>query len=540
MEPEIQPQKLNLLPQDNKKRMMVVIGMIAIVVIVIGGYFIFSKRLVKPSETQTQQSLQMIDISDWKTYTNNQYGFELKYPSNWVIENTVDVEPNIREEKGFFDGLGGNVRLTIYKNPNNLSAKDWYQQTLVGYEFSSEAGSPKYDGKLDKIESVQNGIRVITPRPNYINNRVFIKTGNSIIRIGTNYSESDSSKESRILLFDKILSTFKFVNSGSKIDTSNWKTYVNSQYGFEIEYPKDWILYEGGSHDPVFSLSAPKQGTQDYTLMDLIRTKPKNLSLKEYVSQTVDNSNKGEVGGISYKKEFSTIIGNDIPAYELYNVFDYDQSSEYIYILKNGLIHRFSFPIPDDNPNILNPKQNNDIAHQILSTLKFRHLDIKIDTSNWKTYTNTKLGYEFKYPSKLKLIETNSITTLSHSIDYKNYGPCDMSGDENVYDKFTDFEVSFEMTSKAPNLTYNDGEYKKGALTGLMVYEGIEGCGNVKYYFTLPNKNYLIITEAAVQALGGNVNSSVRDEILNEPGVISAEEESKIFDEILSSFKFTR
>lgn len=34
------------------------------------------------------------------------------------------------------------------------------------------------------------------------------------------------------------------ISSTSEIDTSNWKTYKNEEYGFEIRYPKSWHIYK--------------------------------------------------------------------------------------------------------------------------------------------------------------------------------------------------------------------------------------------------------------------------------------------------------
>lgn len=33
-----------------------------------------------------------LDTSDWLTYTNEEYGFSVKYPSNWIYFNKIDEE----------------------------------------------------------------------------------------------------------------------------------------------------------------------------------------------------------------------------------------------------------------------------------------------------------------------------------------------------------------------------------------------------------------------------------------------------------------
>lgn len=61
------------------------------IILVVRNYKIFtpSKTLLTPSPssepTQTPTDL----TQDWKTYTNNQLGFEIKYPSNWFISNNL-------------------------------------------------------------------------------------------------------------------------------------------------------------------------------------------------------------------------------------------------------------------------------------------------------------------------------------------------------------------------------------------------------------------------------------------------------------------
>lgn len=115
-----------------------------------------------------------------------------------------------------------------------------------------------------------------------------------------------------------------------------------------------------------------------------------------------------------------------------------------------------------------------------------------------------------------------------------------MSGGEEVFDTLTDFRVSFEVLDGKKQFDFTDGEYKRGILNGNWVYHGPEGCGYIEYRFYTKFGDTLVVKENAVQALSGISSIKVKDEILKIPGVISAEENDEIFDQILSTFKFLK
>ena len=73
-----------------------------IVVIVIAGYFLFPtiKDVVTNIPTPTPED--SIDTSDWKTYTNEEYGFSFRYPEDWFIRDIVD------DSRGFELGVSYN------------------------------------------------------------------------------------------------------------------------------------------------------------------------------------------------------------------------------------------------------------------------------------------------------------------------------------------------------------------------------------------------------------------------------------------------
>jgi hypothetical protein len=73
----------------------------------------------------------------------------------------------------------------------------------------------------------------------------------------------DSDKK----IFDQILSTFKFTNT--KIDTSNWKKYTDTKYGFEFEYPS------------IYSIDASRSDNASKWTPSIVMTTKKTLSVEE-------------------------------------------------------------------------------------------------------------------------------------------------------------------------------------------------------------------------------------------------------------------
>jgi len=56
----------------------IVLIVVVVAIIIAGGYFIMSKRQTPTNQGQEPPALNQ--VSDWKTYTNEKYGFEISYP----------------------------------------------------------------------------------------------------------------------------------------------------------------------------------------------------------------------------------------------------------------------------------------------------------------------------------------------------------------------------------------------------------------------------------------------------------------------------
>ena len=216
-----------------------------------------------------------IDTSTWKTYTNTQYGFELKYPSDWRVAGP-----------GTFVGFG----------PVSIPEDTLFGvfNTLKVPSLGIDPANPNHE--ITKIEDAYiNGLpaKRIYDRnisANQVSTELYITHGNTIIAVGQptlNNSDYPFSHSYNTII-NQILSTFKFTDS---IDTSTWKTYTNTQYGFEMKYPASWTYQDTGYVEffpPNQSIDLKNEYHGDITLSVL--SNPNHLDFKTYYGKSQGGS----------------------------------------------------------------------------------------------------------------------------------------------------------------------------------------------------------------------------------------------------------
>ncbi|MBT4277288.1 hypothetical protein HOD96_00865 [Candidatus Falkowbacteria bacterium] len=98
-----------------------------------------------------------VDISDWKIYHNEEYGFEIKYPEDWEIDS---VRSGLNEVVFNIEEIPGREAIKFTKNINNLTFEEFKKQKLEFYKsVTTNITALIISGeKAIKIETSEMGI----------------------------------------------------------------------------------------------------------------------------------------------------------------------------------------------------------------------------------------------------------------------------------------------------------------------------------------------------------------------------------------------
>lgn len=193
------------------------------------------------------------------------------------------------------------------------------------------------------------------------------------------------------------------IPSPTSDETANWKTYTNTKYGYEIQYPQDKFI--DCSHGDYFALDfnynalnetscADGEGFRDISITAVDKSYGTTATTKfpECWSTKQEQVNVGSVVGTKYTNTRSNKDSCNTTqiAYARQN---------HILVDLNGVTLRIFLSefgaYGNDQVKIVQ------IAEQVLSTFKF--LDSSDETTNWKTYKSTYANISFKYPYSWKI-----------------------------------------------------------------------------------------------------------------------------------------
>lgn len=94
--------------------------LVALVLILVGGTVYMSTKLWSGKKQEPQN----IDISDWRTYKNEKYEYEIKYPKELTCDDSDKKHVKLRTKVML------SASVDIYSNPDNLNLKKFISRLL--------------------------------------------------------------------------------------------------------------------------------------------------------------------------------------------------------------------------------------------------------------------------------------------------------------------------------------------------------------------------------------------------------------------------
>lgn len=227
-------------------KVAIAITAFAMLMVGLAAYLYFSPmpNPVPQTDTQVQSNA---ELADWKTYRNEEYGFEVRYPSEYVIS---EAKP---------DDLKGEVFNTGYLSNIIIGRSDGSFEMVIQPKKNASGGI--------NISNLRNEVMKFYGATSWpfkfpwedAEIKEFSITGYPAIK--SNYGEpreGSAAKDPAVIVYalnakylyrvsyihdiqtgDKMLSTFKFIDIPN-VDVSSWKTYRNNEYGFEFRYPPEF------------------------------------------------------------------------------------------------------------------------------------------------------------------------------------------------------------------------------------------------------------------------------------------------------------
>ena len=225
------------------------------------------------------------DIDQRKVYKNKEYGFELKYPEDWcqrdnyqgtdiMLLNTDKeiirgglrpddywLSPYNKRNPKYTDNWVG-IGINAYQKPVDFNWDSWMKDNFSAIE--------KYENlDYSNLNSDLKGIKVVKSIGGISN--IFLEGENKIFNIRFFSAFPYDVDDDGLNYFEQVISTFKFIET----DISNWQTYRNEEFGFEVKYPsiligKDfyragiyneaWILVESYDENIIFGTQSSRAG----------------------------------------------------------------------------------------------------------------------------------------------------------------------------------------------------------------------------------------------------------------------------------------
>jgi len=212
------------------------------------------------------------NTSTWKTYTNTNFGFSVKYNP---VFNPDEVTGSGQQLVSINFGLMKNNGFNIEISTGDIVG--YYRNQII--DHVSE--------KIDKEERISvDGVSAT--KLTY--KQVIVIEKFDVSKVIVNKNNHDYIITALSSDIDQILSTFKFTDSPSSLDpTVTWKTYKSDKYGISFKYPKEAKIM-GDINSQLFTIISENQAVSF-----LASNNPNNYEASDFFLKIISPSNPDSI-----------------------------------------------------------------------------------------------------------------------------------------------------------------------------------------------------------------------------------------------------
>lgn len=329
-QPPLEPLKHKHLLSKIWLPILVVVALAGAYLFVAGAYSIWPfQNDATSTSPQPSPSPGEGELAGWKTYRNEDMGFELTFSDAWRGYKAMNIENGVK------------FSVPSVGLPNVVDVDVFLIKVIPKQEWDARGEFPP--------------------------GRFLAEKDNKVYVWNSTQDPAGIPFQNIIAETQKILSTFKFIEPISQADTANWKTYRNAEYGFEVKYPVDWTM-----HFENTVINSPEEKT-GYIFISGLKN-PSNLSLmtflkekdKEFAAEAAkDTPELGYPGFLNFDTAKQINIDGSV-AYKFVGL-NFEISDLAIRAGSKVLVFR-NFIIPE---NKITSVEADKIFDQILSTFKF-------------------------------------------------------------------------------------------------------------------------------------------------------------------------